>query len=111
MQYRSMDHAAGPPSNRLFVAHSLLVVVGLLLLTAISLTQGSVIAVPLLASQRASGMADMIDAGARIVRAGPVTGSLVLRSGRNAIALIALRHGILLLPTTLAGCQAGKRPA
>ncbi len=110
MQYRPMNHSPTPIYHRLPVTQSLLILTGLMLLSTIPPARGNMVAVPLLASQRAAGMAGMIHTGARVVRAGPIIGSLVLHADRNAITSIALLHGILLLPTTLTGCESGGRP-
>lgn len=66
---------------------------------------GSMVAIPLIPQMQSEGMAQMIAAGARIERAGPTPGSLVLIADRGAIAVHAMTHGILLLPTSLAGCR------
>ncbi|QUT06197.1 hypothetical protein KFK14_01530 [Sphingobium phenoxybenzoativorans] len=68
---------------------------------------GAMVAIPLVPQMRSEGMSRLIASGARIERAGPTSGSLVLVADRNAIAADAIRHGILLLPTAIAGCRSG----
>jgi hypothetical protein len=100
-----MDQSAAPMQYRLFIIQFLLVMIGLTGLALIPPAQGRMIAIPLFAPQGAAGMSAIVHSGTRIIGAGPFSGSLVLQADRHLIASIALRHGILLLPTTVAGCQ------
>jgi hypothetical protein len=85
----------------------LLVSGGIALVALAPPAHGSMIAVPLIPHMRSDGLARMIEAGARIERAGPTPGSLILVADRKAVAAGAITHGILLLPTYVAGCRSG----
>ncbi|HEX7781367.1 MAG TPA: hypothetical protein VF509_01025 [Sphingobium sp.] len=100
-----MDRSPSPLTYTLVLLQLLLVSAGIAVAALMPPAQGNIIAIPLLSSSRNAGMAALIAEGARIERAGPVAGSLILVADRNAILPEALKHGILLLPTAIAGCR------
>lgn len=87
----------------------LIVLAGLPVVALVPPAHGAMLALPLLPHARPA--AALVDAGAKILRPGPVEGSIVLSADRNAILPAALGNGILLLPTALTGCALPGDPA
>ena len=100
-----MDRNASPLGIIPALLQLSLVSAGIALVALMPPAQGNMVAIPLFSESRSAGMAALISAGARIERAGPIAGSLVLAADRDAILPEALKHGILLLPTSIAGCR------
>jgi hypothetical protein len=107
MDYESvaMNHIASPSGNAVLFLQLMLVGAGIALAALIPPAHGSMIAIPLFSESRSAGLGTMIAAGARIERAGPIAGSLIITADRNAILAGALKNGVLLMPTSVAGCR------
>lgn len=88
--------------NAALPAQFLLVVMGIAMIAVMPPARGEMVALSMTGSSRAA--ASLVNAGARIVRPGPVPGSLVINADRTKISGAALRHGVLLLSTALPGC-------
>lgn len=86
------------------LAQSVLVLVGLVGLYAVPPAQGRMVLVPLSAQGRATLAAVAIDHGARLVAAGPWTGSLLVDGRRDLLVGPLLRHGVIALSSAARGC-------
>jgi hypothetical protein len=103
-----MDQNRSDRGRTILIAQFFLILTGIAIVALMPPASGAMIAWPLLQGQRSTGIDAMLAAGARIERAGPLPGSLVLNADRAAMLWPALDNGVLLFSTTLSGCTPSK---
>lgn len=87
------------------LTHSGMVLIGLLALYAVPPARGPMLLVPMTSEARRSVATQAINGGARLIAAGPWTGSLIVEGERSRLGMSLLRAGIVPLAERAGGCE------
>lgn len=83
-----------------------LVLIGLVSLYAVPPAQGRILLVPMTRAAKMAVARVAVAHGARLVAAGPWSGSLLVEGRRDRLAQPLVQKGVLLLSAQAGGCQA-----
>lgn len=86
------------------IGQCVLILFGLVGLYAVPPVSGRMLLVPVTAQARAALVTVAVAHGARLVAAGPLSGSLVVDGQRDRLVRPLLGNGVLILSAQIAGC-------